>query len=344
MIVGTIPQYQAGLVAIRDAGNADHGRILEIGNTLFSDDYQDTPEEFRHHRERLRAGGHADVFAVAEASGGIVGYSHYQQMPEQTDRDRYRVVVGVAPGWRGRGVGGTLYAHLDTALRARGARVAESFARETDAHVIGFLVRRGFAEVMRAWEYRFDPRGFDPAPFGHYRERVRAGGVVITTLASERDRDPGAVRKAYDLHSAVDADIPSTSPFQAPPLERYVEHNVTGPNALLEAYFIAKIGDEYVGESILRKPGTGAYLLVNTTGVRQPYRGRGIAMALKLATIDYARTHECPQIRTWNEINNAGMLAINERLGFVRTPAWITYEKRLAPGERFASEPEGGPR
>jgi GNAT superfamily N-acetyltransferase len=197
---------------------------------------------------------------------------------------------------------------------------------------------------MRAWEYRFDPTGFDPAPFARYRERARAGGVVITTLASERDRDPGALRKAYDLHNAVDAEIPSTSPFQAPPFERFVERNVTGPNVLLDAYFIAKIGDEYVGESTLRKPGTGAYLLVNTTGVRQPYRGRGIAMALKLATIDYARTHECPQIRTWNEINNAGMLAINDRLGFVRTPAWITYERRLAPGERCASEPEGGPR
>ncbi len=340
----TVPLHQTVVVSIRDAGEADHGRILEIGNTLFPDDNRDTPEEFRHHRERLRAGAHADVFAVAEASGVIVGYSHYQHIPEQTDRDRYRVVVGVAAGWRGRGVGGALYAHLDGALRARGARAAESFARETDAHVIGFLVRRGFAEVMRAWEYRFDPRGFDPTPFARYRERVRAGGVVITTLASERDRDPGALRKAYDLHNAVDADIPSTSPFQAPPFERYLEQNVNGPNALLDGYFIAKIGDEYVGESTLRKPGSGAYLSVNTTGVRQPYRGRGIAIALKLATIDYARIHECSQIRTWNEINNIGMLAINERLGFVRTPAWITYERRLASGGRSESEPQGGPR
>ena len=339
-----VPLHQTGVVSIRDAGEADHGRILEIGNTLFPDDYQETPEEFHHYREHLRAGGHTDVFVVAEASGGIVGYSHHQQMPGQTDRDRYRVLIGVAPGWRGRGVGGTLYASLDAALHAHGAQVAESFARETDAYVIGFLVRRGFDEVMRAWENRFDPKGFDPAPFGHYRERVLAGGVVITTLASERDRDPDALRKAHDLHNAVLTDIPSTSPFQAPAFERYLEHNVTGPNALLDAYFIAKIGDEYVGESILRKPVTGAYLLVNTTGVREPHRGRGIAMALKLATIDYARTHECPQIRTWNEINNAAMLAINERLGFVRTPAWITYEKRLAPGECSASEPEGGPR
>ena len=339
-----VPLQQTGVVSIRDAGEADHGRILEIGNTLFPEDYQETPEEFHHYREHLRAGGHADVFAVAEASGGIVGYAHHQQMPGQTDRDRYRVIIGVAPAWRGRGVGGTLYAHLDAALHARGAQVAESFARETDAYVIGFLARRGFHEVMRVWEMRLNPSRFDPAPFSDYLERVRRAGVVITTLAAERARDPNAARKAYELHNDVDADIPSTSPFQRPAFERYLEHNVDGPNAVLDAYFIAKIGDEYVGESILRKPGTGAYLLVNTTGVRQPYRGRGIAMALKLATIDYARTHESPQIRTWNEINNAGMLAINERLGFVRTPAWITYEKRFAPGERPASEPEGGPR
>jgi len=334
--VRTERRHQTGLVAIRDAREGDHGRILEIGNTLFPDDYQETPREFRHHRDRLRAGGHADVFAVAEASGEIIGYSHHQQMPDQTERDRYRVFVGVTLSWRGRGVGGALYVQMEATLHARGAKAAESFARETDSYVIGFLVRRGFEEIMRAWENRLDTARFDPAPFARYLERVRAVGVIITTLAAEQQRGPDALRKAYDLHNAVVADIPSTSPFEAPAFERYVEQNVTGPNAVLDAYFIAKIGEEYVGEAILRRPGTGSHLLVNTTGVRQPYRGRGIAMALKLATIEYARTHGHSHIRTWNEVGNAGMLAINDRLGFVRTPAWITYEKRLtAAGERL---------
>ncbi len=141
-----------------------------------------------------------------------------------------------------------------------------------------------------------------------------------------------ALRKAYEVHNVVVADIPSTSPFEALPFERFVEYNVNGPNALLDVYFIAKAGEEYIGESTLRKPAVGTYLSHNTTGVRRPYRGRSIAMALKLATIAYARTHGYTEIRTWNEVNNIGILAINERLGFVRQPAWTTFEKILMPG------------
>jgi len=270
------------------------------------------------------------MFAVAEASEDIAGYSHYQQMPDQADPNRYRVFVGVVREWRGRGVGGALSAHVEAALQARGASAAESFARETDPDVIEFLVRHGFHEVMRVWEMRLDPARFDPAPFAQYRERVLAAGVAITTLAEERAQDLDALRKAYELHNDVDSDIPSTSPFQAPTFERFLDHNVTGPNALLDGYFIATVGGAYVGESTLRKPGAGAHLAVNTTGVRRSHRGQGIAMALKLASIEYARAHGCSHIRTWNEVNNVGMLAINDRLGFVRTPAWITYEKRFA--------------
>lgn len=322
------------MITIRDANENDYDRILEIENTLFPDDYRETPEEFQHHRRRMRAGGYVDAFVVAEPSGtgqsvSIVGVAAYAQMPEQVDPDRFRVFAGVVREWRGRGVGTALYEHVETPLRARGATAAESFAREDDREAIGFLERRGFREVMRAWELRLDPSRFDPAPFAAYAERARAVGATITTLAVERARDPDALRKAYELHNDVDSDIPSVSPFQAPPFERFLENNVKGPNALVDGYFIAKIGDEYVGESTLRQPGTGTHLTVNTTGVRQAYRGRGIAIALKLASIEYARGRGCSHIRTWNEINNVGMLAINDRLGFVRTPAWITYEKRF---------------
>ncbi len=50
-------------------------------------------------------------------------------------------------------------------------------------------------------------------------------------------------------------------------------------------------------------------------------------MALKLATIGYAREHGYTMIKTWNATVNEGMLAINGKLGFVRQPAWIEFEK-----------------
>jgi hypothetical protein len=35
--------------------------------------------------------------------------------------------------------------------------------------------------------------------------------------------------------------------------------------------------------------------------------------------------------KTWNATGNAGMLAINKRLGFVRQPAWSAAALTLAP-------------
>jgi GNAT superfamily N-acetyltransferase len=66
------------------------------------------------------------------------------------------------------------------------------------------------------------------------------------------------------------------------------------------------------------------------TGVRREYRGKGVAMALKLKTIEYAQRHGYAVIKTWNESNNVGMLAINEKLGFVRQPAWVTFAKEFS--------------
>jgi RimJ/RimL family protein N-acetyltransferase len=56
----------------------------------------------------------------------------------------------------------------------------------------------------------------------------------------------------------------------------------------------------------------------------------GIALALKLRTIAYAQEHGKPYIKTWNDSPNEGMIALNERLGFVRHTGWFTYRKMFS--------------
>jgi len=83
-----------------------------------------------------------------------------------------------------------------------------------------------------------------------------------------------------------------------------------------------------VGLSYLhRRPEQPEVLSQNLTGVLREYRGRGIAMALKLQTVRYAREHGYREIRTGNDARNRPMLRINEAMEFVKQPAWITFEK-----------------
>ncbi|MDQ7840771.1 MAG: GNAT family N-acetyltransferase [bacterium] len=317
---------------VREARDTDEARILEIGNALFPD-YPETLDEFREFRARLQEGGYSSILVVAETpTGEVVGHSHAHHMPGQFDPARYRMGVYTDPDWQGRCIGSALYSHMRGVLTTRGALVIESFARETMPEAIRFLVHRGFRETMRTWEVRLDLGRFDPAPFVHYLEHARGEGVTIVTLEDELRRDPGALRRAYELHNAVVADIPMPIPYTPIPFEVYVRSTIESPRALPDAYFLALAGDDYVGEANLQRPAHGTHLYHGVTGVLPAHRGRGIAGALKLATIAYGRQHGYSEIRTWNEMHNTGMLAINERLGFTRQPAWITFEAALDSG------------
>jgi len=70
-------------------------------------------------------------------------------------------------------------------------------------------------------------------------------------------------------------------------------------------------------------------LRTGVTGVRREYRRRNIALALKVRALEFGKSQGYRQVITENEINNQGMIAINDRLGFVKNPAWLHYLKRL---------------
>ncbi len=99
------------------------------------------------------------------------------------------------------------------------------------------------------------------------------------------------------------------------------------PGLLPDANFIALDGDRYVGFSNLWKSQGDDHLHTGLTGILRAYRRRGIALALKLRAVAYAKARGAPVIRTGNETGNRAMLSINEKLGFARQPAWIDFVK-----------------
>jgi mycothiol synthase len=64
------------------------------------------------------------------------------------------------------------------------------------------------------------------------------------------------------------------------------------------------------------------------TGVDRLYRGRGIARALKLRTVEWAREHGVEAIVTGNDVDNKPMLGINIELGYRPLPANIEYVRK----------------
>ena len=72
----------------------------------------------------------------------------------------------------------------------------------------------------------------------------------------------------------------------------------------------------------------GVPRIFGLTGVLRSHRRRGIATAVKLPTIDFARSVGARYISTDNEENNP-MYQLNLKLGFRPMPAWLDFEKHL---------------
>lgn len=103
------------------------------------------------------------------------------------------------------------------------------------------------------------------------------------------------------------------------------------PTTIPEAFLIACRGEEYVGLTYLRRvPGLPYILSQALTGVTRQARGLGIATALKLAGIEWARAQGIQEIRTWNSQRSPLMISINERFGFIREVAMCEFHKDLS--------------
>ena len=60
------------------------------------------------------------------------------------------------------------------------------------------------------------------------------------------------------------------------------------------------------------------------SAVRRDWRGRGVAKALKQATIAWAAAGGIRELYTWTQRGNEGMQRVNERLGYVVRSRCVT--------------------
>ncbi len=110
--------------------------------------------------------------------------------------------------------------------------------------------------------------------------------------------------------------------------ERYIESVFERLRSFPESFILAIKDDEFIGMSSQSKKGEDSLYTV-LTGVKQEYRRMGIATAMKVKAIEKAREHGISTIRTSNETGNEGIVHLNEKLGFEKKPAYISFKKEL---------------
>ena len=315
---------------VREATPADYPALVAVGKSSYPD-YAETVEEWRHWDTNWNHDKYFKLRLVAVDADRVVGYGQVNHMHWAFVPTKYRLDVTVMPRERRLGHGTALYDELVAAVEGRKGRTLGAAAKESMTDGVRFLTKRGYREVKRDWESRLFVQGFDFARFATADDRIAKQGVRVTTLADEMETDPAALQKAFELNEDSRMDIPSVDPPTHQTFDEFRRDDIDPPNALLDAFFIAVDKDgRYLGLSnLFRSLDNPTFLWQGITGVRRDARGKGIAMALKLRTVHFAIDRGVEHIKTWNDVHNKPMLSINEAMGFVKQPAWVSYEKDL---------------
>jgi RimJ/RimL family protein N-acetyltransferase len=200
--------------------------------------------------------------------------------------------------------------------------------REDMPESLAFAEHRGFQQTGRV--DRMSSLGVRNARldgFPDAEERVLQSGVRIATL-EEIGLHEDVLHAVLSLENETARDIPASE-------ERADRDFGEWKAAVLEAgdtspacIWLALDEGRPVGVARLRRRGSRA-MANGMTAVAASHRGRGIAKALKLQTVRWARENGIERIDTGNDVENYPMLAINQQLGYQPLPTEIEVRKEL---------------
>jgi hypothetical protein len=301
---------------MRPVTKDDADMVADLETSRNPDDPQD-PAMLRFWWS-MRVPGDARMKLVAERSGEAVaflaaGHDAWQPnakrfgwirpilRPDLWSETRYMKLIDTAESWL----------HEEQASVAV-VRLGERFKDHLEV-----VQRRGYSEIRRSRESELDlVAGRDMLLAGaeSSRESVEKQGVRLMTL--DQDDDPDRMAKLYALTIATEQDIPTTVPMHTPPFDEWHSFWFENPGVREDRFWIAREGAAMVGLSVIGYPPTRGVPWTFFTGSSASVRGRGVARALKYATVAQAIGLGADRVRTNNDGQNAPILHLNQEMGY----------------------------
>ena len=250
---------------------------------------------------------------VAELDGAVAGYAF--GFLDFFGSGRAMICnVTVANSERARGVGAALFERVRTHALELGAESLIASFVENDTGV-AFARARGFEESRAETDAVLDPATVSDLP---------PAGIDLRAVA---DVDPHLV---YSVDIAATRDLPWTEPIEEDmPYEEWVGHVLEHPLFTADGSFVALVDDVAAAVSLLIVDEASSRAANMFTGTLREYRGRGLGLAVKLASIAWARERRIARMVALNDETNAPMLAINRRLGYVPAGRRVEYSRSL---------------
>lgn len=208
---------------------------------------------------------------------------------------------------------------------ARDVETLVAHVTNPDEAILAMWPAAGFEQVGTRTRLRRDVTEADRA----LPSTGAADGLRIVALADRPDLEPAADALWRETH----ADIPSALAF-APAPDLTVRGDLSlGPDdpippSMLLALRVAD--DELLGVSFIdRIDLRGGVYGHRMTGVARQHRGRGIARALKAATIAWAASNGVRELQASNDDTNPAIRRVNEAFGYVPVRQLVLFRRTL---------------
>ena len=282
---------------MREGGPDDFGAATELLNGVWPHRVG-SERALRHAAATEPTGAHRRYFA-ADADGRLAGWATAAIEYQSSERPGF-LQVSVAPGFRRAGIGTALLERCEAHLAGLGVSTVLSFSTPDEA-ARAFAAAHGFRHTNTNRISAVDPRTIEPpsAP----------AGVELSPLGR---LDPHQV---YELDSEAMGDVPGEVAMDDVSFDQWLADYWGHPDTDLEASTAAVVDGRPVAFTHLRA-GPGGRAVTDMTGTLRAYRGRGLALLAKSATLVNAAASGVELVLTENDETNAPMLRINQKLGY----------------------------
>ncbi len=270
---------------------------------------------------------------IIERDGRPVGFAHHHHAPWSKLPKKYgRIGADLMPDHRTEDSWAEAYAFIEGRSLRSSTEIFSTYVREDDERLMRWLTERGYTveRGSKAWELDLVARrAAIEAMALKSRAKMRESGIVIQTI--DKDNDPDKFHKIHEMSEEAASDVPTTIPHVREPFEQFMKW-FDSPSVRLDRMWIARVGDDIVGISVLAYPPTRGNVWTDWTATARNVRGRGVARALKLETVMQAIALGTKRVRTENDGANAPILHLNEEMGYTRIPGWVQLLKDVAAG------------
>ena len=271
-------------------------------------DFETLPEHLAHR------------ILVAEVSGAVVGWADAQHDAGSYDPKKLHMELYVHPEHRRLGVGTPLFdgvLALAVGLQVDSLRVQ---VRENDRDSVAFATKRGFVTTKKDFVSDLDVAAFD------WSEPCADVEIVALTESDS----PDFRRAWHEAFSEIRLDTPRSAPASPISFDFFDEHVAGDAELIREATLFALDKGQIVGFTGAFRSAEDGVADQWLTGVQRSHRVQGVALALKVACVRALQVLGFQRLQTDNDTTNAPMLAVNEKLGFVRRPAVLSMLLELS--------------